>query len=82
MFGVVYVAIRWIPYIFSTCLRKLASPQNRRKYKYNKYRYKGEDQKFFYRPILGSYENWQIINCIYGIKQQGATNTDKKIHIK
>ena len=47
-----------IPCSYSERLSKLYSPWNRNKDNYNQGQYKGSKQKFFYFPILGSYNNW------------------------
>ena len=53
MLCIVYVFVRHIPCSCYTCLRKLYSPWNRIKYKYNQNRYNGENQQYIYYPILG-----------------------------
>ena len=82
MLGIGYVNFKQIPFIYSSCLRKLASPCNIIQYKYNKYQYKGENQNCVYWPILGSYNNWQIIHCIESRKQHESEDTDINVHIK
>ena len=42
MLDIGYVAVRRIPCICSSFLKKISSPYNIRQYKYNKYQYKGE----------------------------------------
>ena len=77
-----YVAVIQISCTYSECLRKLASTWNRSKDKYNQYRYKSENTNCVYWPILGTYNNWQIIHCIDSRKQNKSTNTDIVVHIK
>ena len=43
MLGICYAFVRWIPYIYSSCLRKMYYPCNIRQDKYNKGQYKGEN---------------------------------------
>ena len=59
-----YVAFRCILCRCCACLSKLSHLQNRIQDKYNQYQYKGENQQFFYWPILELYNNWHIIPCI------------------
>ena len=62
--------------------KETGSPCNRSHDKYNQDQYKGANQNFFYWPIIGYYNNWNIIHCIDGIKQHESTNTDINVHIK
>ena len=62
--------------------KETGSPCNRSHDKYNQDQYKGANQNFFYWPIIGYYNNWNIIHCIDGIKQHESTNTDINAHIK
>ena len=59
-----YVPVRRISCSCYACLRKLASPWNIRKYKYNQYWYKGENQQCSYCPVIGPYNNCRIVHCI------------------
>ena len=82
MLGIGYITVRWISCINYVCLRDLDYPWNSRQDKYNKFWYKGENKKCVYWPILGSYNNLQIIHCIDMIKQHETTNTDINVYIK
>ena len=61
---------------------KLASPWNIIQDKYNQDQYRGENQNCVYWPIIGSYNNWQIIHFVCSIKQHKSIDTDKDFHIK
>ena len=52
MLGIGYVSVRCITCSCSAYLRKLSYPWNRRQYRYNKFRYKGENKQFVYWTIL------------------------------
>ena len=82
MLGIIYVDIICIPCIYYVCLRKMVYPWNRRQYKSNKVLYKGENQQCVIWPILGSYNNWWIINCIGSRKQHEETITEINVHIE
>ena len=77
LLGIDYVAYIWILCVCYECLRKLPSPWNISRAKYNKDQYKGENQNFVYWPILGPYKNWKIMHCIDSIKQQKSIDTVK-----
>ena len=64
------------------CSRKLNSPCKGRKDRYNQVQYKGENQQCVDWPILGSYNHWNIINCINSRKYHRKTNTKTNVHIK
>ena len=82
MLGIIYVDIICIPCIYYVCLRKMVYPWNRRQYKSNKVLYKGENQQCVIWPILGSYNNWWIINCLGSRKQHEETITEINVHIE
>ena len=69
LLGIGYVDSRWVPYLYSKWLSKRDSPCNISQVNYNKYQYKVENQNCIYWPILGSYNNWQIIHCMSSRKQ-------------
>ena len=79
MLGIGYVAVIWIPCCCSECSRKLASTQNIRQDKCTEVQYKCEHEHCNYWPILGSYNNFQIIKCIDSIKHHEATKTDLNV---
>ena len=60
----------------------MASPCNIIQDKYNQDQYKGENQNFIYCPILGYYNNWQIIYCGEIIKQLESTHTGINFQLK
>ena len=82
LLGIGYISVRCIICSCSEFLRKLSSPCNRSQDNYNQEQYKGENQNCFYWPILGSYNNWQIIHCIEIIRQHESTDTYINVHIK
>ena len=53
LLGIVYVAVRRIPYSCSECLRKISSPHNRSQDKYNQDQCKGDNQNVFIGLFLG-----------------------------
>ena len=57
MLGIEYVACRQITCSCSSCLSKLSSPCNIRQEKFNKVRYKVDNEQCVYLPILGFYKN-------------------------
>ena len=61
--------------------KELASPWNKSPDKYNKDQYKRENQNCIYWPIIGFYNNWQIIHCIDSKKHE-STNTDINVNVK
>ena len=79
--GIGYIAVRRIPFRCSECLRKIASPWSRSKYKYNQYQYKGDNQNCVYWTILWSFKKWKIIHCIPSRKEK-SSDTDINFHIK
>ena len=81
-FGMTYVDFRWIPCSFSACLRKLDYSWNRIQDNYNQDRYKGANKKCICWPILGIYNNWNIICFVDMIKHHKSFNTDINVNIK
>ena len=79
--GVGYVAVRQITCSCSVCLSKLYFSWNRSQYKYNQDQYRGENQNCVYWPIIGSYNNWQIIHFVCSRKQHKSIDTDINFHI-
>ena len=79
MLVIVYVVARQITCISSTCGSKLASTWNKRQDKLNQYQYKGEYRHSVYWTILGSYKNWNIIQCIYIYLLKIKNNTKQAI---
>ena len=69
MLGIGYVSVIFIPCSCYACLIKLDLPWNRRQDKFNQVRLESENQQCVYWAILGSYNNWQITNCIDSIKK-------------
>ena len=81
LLGVGYVAVRQITCSCSVCLSKLYFSWNRSQYKYNQDQYRGENQNCVYWPIIGSYNNWQIIHFVCSRKQHKSIDTDINFHI-
>ena len=81
LLSISYVVDRWISCSYSDYLSKMSSSGIRSQDKYNQVWYKGENKNCVYWPILGSYNNQQIIHCIDSRKQHESTETDMNVYI-